>query len=219
MIDIEGVYDPSHPNDRLLLGMKGTMSEFELTLLRKRLVDGARSKAARGELRLAVPIGYVWEHGTSAPEIDPDRRVQDTIHRVFRLFDQLGSARQVHRHLCKNELGFPRPIDGKRLGQIRWALPGYRNIISVLKNPFHAGAYAYGKSSARTQLVDGFMRKTYGHDRPREDWSVLLREHHQGYIDWETFERNQCRIARNAHRKKSGSPKNPAEEAERFCRD
>jgi len=207
VIDIEGVYDPTHPNDRLLLGMKGTMSEFELTLLRKRLVDGARSKAARGELRLPVPIGYVWEHDASTPELDPDRRVQDTIHRVFRLFDQLGSARQVHRHLCKNELGFPRPADGRRLGQIRWALPAYRNIISVLKNPFYAGAYAYGKSSARTQLVDGFMRKTYGHDRPREDWSVLLHEHHQGYIDWETFERNQHRIARNAYRKKSGSPK------------
>ncbi len=207
VIDVEGVYDPSHPNDRLLLGMKGTMSEFELSLLRKRLVEGAQLKAARGELRLQVPVGYVWEHGAKAPVIDPDRRVQDAVHRVFRLFEQLGSARQVHRHLCANELLFPRPADGRRLEQLRWALPGYRNIISVLKNPFYAGAYAYGKSSVRTQVVDGQVRKTYGHDRAREQWSVLLRDHHPGYIDWDAFERNQERIARNAYRKKSGSPK------------
>lgn len=207
VIDVEGIYDPSHPNDRLLLGMKGTMSEFELTLLRKRLVEGAQLKAARGELRLAVPIGYVWEHGAKAPEIDPDRRVQDAIHRVFHLFEQLGSARQVHRHLCANGLLFPRPADGRTLVQLHWGLPGYRNVISVLRNPFYAGAYAYGKSSVRTRIVDNHVRKTYGHNRAREEWSVLLRDHHPGYIDWNVFEHNQERIARNAYRKKSGSPK------------
>lgn len=206
VIDGEGAYDPAHPNDRLLLGMKGTMSEFELTLLRRRLVDGALAKAQRGELRISVPVGYLWPHG-GAPEIDPDRRVQDAIHRVFRLFERLGSARQVHRHLCAEEILFPRPANGKHLDSLRWARPGYRNIVSVLRNPFYAGAYAYGKSSVRTSLVEGRVRKTYGHDRPIDEWTVLIKDHHEGYIDWRTYERIQERLARNTFCKKAGSAK------------
>lgn len=206
VIDVEGAYDPSHPNDRLLLGLKGTMSEFELTLLRRRLVDGARQKAQRGELRLPVPTGYRWEHGAE-PVLDPDRRVQDAIRRVFRLFERLGSARQVHRYLCDRDILFPRPADGKHQDATRWAIPGYRNIISVLRNPFYAGAYAYGKSEVRTTVVQGRARKSYGHDRPMDQWTVLLQEHHEGYVDWTTFERNQHKLATNTFCRKAGGAK------------
>jgi len=206
VFDGEGVYDPAVPNDRLLLGLKGTMSEFELTLMRRRLIEGAREKAKRGEFRIPVPIGYLWSRETGL-ELDPDRRVQDAIHTVFGLFDRLQSGRQVHKHLCREGLLFPRPADGKRLDSLRWSLPAYRNVISVLQNPFYAGAYAYGKSSHRTTLVGGRPTKTYGHGRPQSEWMVLLRDHHAGYIDWATFERNQERLRRNSYRKPAGSAK------------
>jgi DNA invertase Pin-like site-specific DNA recombinase len=206
VIDVQGTYDPSYPNDRLLLGLQGTMSEFELTLMRRRLVEGAQAKAKRGEFRLTVPIGYLWSHDT-ALELDPDRRIQDAIRTVFRLFERFESARQVHQHMCSERLLFPRPVDGKRLVAMRWIAPAYRNVISVLQNPFYAGAYAYGKSISRTTLVDGRIAKTYGHARPMSDWTVLLRDHHAGYITWQEFERNQERLRRNAHRKPAGAPK------------
>lgn len=124
VFDVDGVYDPSHPNDRLLLGLKGTMSEFELTIMRRRLLDAALAKARRGELRFGVPIGLVWEHGGKI-ELDPDRRIQDALRTVFRLFDRLGSARKVLLRMHADGLLFPRPADGKRLtrGQIEWRPP------------------------------------------------------------------------------------------------
>ncbi|QRK08604.1 recombinase family protein [Archangium violaceum] len=207
VVDGDGAYDPSVPNDRLLLGLKGTISEFELTLMRRRLVDGAQAKARRGELHIPVPVGYLWSHDT-ALEMDPDRRVQEAIRTVFRLFERLESARQVHLHMCRERHLFPRPSDGKRLGTPRcWTPPAYRNIISVLQNPFYAGVYAYGKSAQRTQLVEGRLAKSYGHPRPMQQWTVLLRDHHAGYISWEEFERNQERLRRNAHRRRAGSAK------------
>jgi len=206
VIDGDGVYDPGMPNDRLLLGLKGTMSEFELTLMRRRLVEGAQAKAKRGEFRIRVPIGYLWS-GDTGLEMDPDRRVQDAIRTVFRLFDRLESARQVHKHLCRDGVLFPRPVDAKRQRPLRWILPSYRNVISLLQNPFYAGAYAYGKTTHRTSLVGGRLSKSYGHERPMSEWAVLLRDHHAGYIGWDAFERNQERIRRNAYRKPAGGPK------------
>jgi DNA invertase Pin-like site-specific DNA recombinase len=204
VIDLDGIYDPSVPNDRLLLGLKGTMSEFELTLMRRRLVEGVEAKAQRGEYRLAVPVGYLWTRATGL-ELDPDRRVQDAIRTVFRLFDRFESARQVLLHMVRDGIRFPRP--GNRHGPLQWLAPVYRNIISVLQNPFYAGAYAYGKSTHRTTLVEGRLTKTYGHDRPMAAWRVLLRDHHAGYIPWTDFERNQERLRRNAFRKPAGGAK------------
>jgi DNA invertase Pin-like site-specific DNA recombinase len=207
VVDGDGVYDPSVPNDRLLLGLKGTMSEFELTLMRRRLVEGAQAKAKRGEFRIPVPIGYLWSLDTGL-EMDPDRRVQDAIRTVFRLFSRFESARQVHHHMCREGMLFPRPADAKRSpGPIRWIKPAYRNVVSVLQNPFYAGAYAYGKSSCRTKLVEGRLTKSYGHSRPMSAWTVLLRDHHAGYVTWDDFEHAQERLRRNAHRKPAGSPK------------
>jgi len=208
VIDGEAVYDPSLPNDRLLLGLKGTMSEFELTVLRRRLLDAAIAKARRGELRMPVPVGYVWSRETGLV-LDPDRRVQDAVGVVFRLFERLGSARQVLLHMSRRQVLFPRPSDGKQMTSVGWCWrPAcYRNVISVLQNPFYAGAYAYGKSSVRTKIVEGSVRKSYGHARPMEQWTVLLRDHHDAYIPWDQFERNQVRLARNSFSKPAGSAK------------
>ena len=198
VIDLDGVYDPCRPNDRLLLGMKGSISEFELGVLRARMLDAARAKARRGELRISVPIGYIW-HREVGLGLDPNRRIQEAIRLIFSRFRELGSARQVLLSMAKDQIHFPRPSDGKKLVAFEWLPIRYRNVISVLKNPFYAGAYAYGKSEQRTAIVDGRLRKTYGHGKPLEACEVLLKDHHEGYIDWVEFERNQRQLAANAY--------------------
>jgi DNA invertase Pin-like site-specific DNA recombinase len=204
VIDLDGVYNPCRPNDRLLLGMKGSISEFELGVLRSRMLDAARSKARRGELRISVPIGYIW-HRDIGLGLDPDLRVQEVTRQIFRRFRELGSARQVHLALKVEQLHFPRPSDGKRMTTFDWTPIRYRNVISVLKNPFYAGVYAYGKSVNRTQIVAGRARKTYGHHRPLQDCEILLKDHHEGYIDWDEFERNQKQLAANAYGRRDGA--------------
>jgi hypothetical protein len=134
-----------------LLGLKGTMSEFELSLIRKRLVDAAVAKARRGELRIGVPVGYVWSRDEGLM-MAPDRRIQDVIRTIFRLFERLGSATQVLRHMRREGLLFPRPADGRNSPQLVWRAPAYRNIIAVLQNPFYAGAYAYGSRRSKQTL-------------------------------------------------------------------
>ena len=203
VIDHDGIYDPRHPNDRLLLGMKGTISEFELGVLRARMYDAARAKAARGELRISVPIGYVWDQQIGLG-LDPDLRVQEAVRQVFARFRELGSARQVLLALTEEEVCFPRPSDGRSMVSFDWTPIRYRNVLSLLKNPFYAGAYCYGKSQVQTEIVDGHVRKSYGRRKPMEEWEVLLKDHHEGYIDWAEFERNQHQISNNAFRKAGG---------------
>src|SRR5881396_271678 len=145
VIDMDGIYDPCRPNDRLLLGMKGSISEFELGVLRARMLDAARAKARRGELRLSVPFGYIW-HREVGLGLDPDLRLQEVIRLIFARFRKLGSARQVLLSMSADQLHFPRPSDGKKLVSFDWTPIRYRSVISVLKNPFYAGAYVYGKS-------------------------------------------------------------------------
>src|SRR5215813_11505797 len=198
VIDLDGVYDPCRPNDRLLLGMKGSISEFELGVLRARMLDAARAKARRGELRISVPIGYVW-HREIGLGFDPDLRIQEVVRLIFARFRQLGSARQAFLSMLGEQVHFPRPSDGKKLVAFEWTPIRYRNVISVLKNPFYAGAYAYGKSKQRTTIVDGRLRKTYGHGKPLEACEVPLKDQHEGYIDWAEFERNQRQLAANAY--------------------
>jgi len=204
VIDMDGVYDPSSANDRLLLGMKGSISEFELSVLRARMIDALRAKARRGELRIPVPIGYVW-HREIGLGLDPDVRVQEVIRQIFTRFRELGSARQVLVSMTAGQVHFPRPSDGKRMVAFNWTPICYRNVIGVLKNPFYAGGYVYGKSEKRTAIVDGRPRKTYGHDKPLDECEVLLKDHHEGYIDWAEFERNQKQLAANAYRQVVGA--------------
>src|ERR1700730_980605 len=204
VIDLDGVYDPCRPNDRLLLGMKGSISEFELGVMRARMFDAVRAKARRGELRISVPIGYIW-HREIGLGFDPDLRIQEAVRSIFARFRELGSARQVLLSMTADQVHFPRPSDGKKLVAFDWTPIRYRNVISVLKNPFYAGVYAYGKSEKRTEIIDGRPRKTYGHGKPLEDWEVLLKDHHDGYVDWAEFERNQKQLAVNAYGKAGGA--------------
>ena len=204
VIDLDGVYDPCRPNDRLLLGMKGSISEFELGVLRARMFEAARAKAHRGELRISVPIGYIW-HREIGLGFDPDMRLQEAIRLIFERFRKLGSARQVLLSMAADGVHFPRPSDGKKMVSFDWTPIRYRNVISVLKNPFYAGVYAYGKSEKRTTLVEGRLRKTYKHGKPVDRWDVMLKEHHEAYIDWAEFERNQKQLAVNAYGRVGGA--------------
>src|SRR5260370_25534675 len=200
VIDLDGVYDPCRPNDRLLLGRKGSISEFELGVLRARMLDAARAKARRGELRISVRIGYRWYREIGLG-FDPNLRIQEVVRLIFTRFRQLGSAREVLLAMLAEQTHFPRPSDGKKLIFFEWTPIRYCNVISVLKNPFYAGAFAYGKGEKRTEIVDGRARKSYGHRKPLEEWEVLLKEHHECYIDWAGFERNQKQLAVNAYGK------------------
>jgi DNA invertase Pin-like site-specific DNA recombinase len=198
VIDLDGVYDPCRPNDRLLLGMKGSISEFELGVIRSRMYEAARSKAKRGELRISMPIGYTWDRHVGLG-LDPDLRLQEVIRLVFQKFRELGSARQVLLWMASQNIHFPYPSNGRTLTSFEWRSIRYRNVISILKNPFYAGVYAYGKSEKRTAIVDGRARKSYGHRRPMDAWEVFIKDHHQGYIDWAEYERNQALLAGNAY--------------------
>jgi DNA invertase Pin-like site-specific DNA recombinase len=198
VIDLDGVYDPCLPNDRLLLGMKGSISEFELGIIRTRMYEAARSKAKRGELRISIPIGYTWDrHVGLGP--DPDRRLQEVIRLVFLKLRELGSARQVLLWMASQNIHFPYPSNGRTLTSFEWRPIRYRNVISVLKNPFYAGVYAYGKSEKRTAIIDGRARKSYGHRKPMDAWEVFIKDHHEGYISWAEYERNQAMLAGNAY--------------------
>jgi excisionase family DNA binding protein len=204
VIDMDGVYDPCRPNDRLLLGMKGSISEFELGVLRARMVDAARAKARRGELRIAVPVGFVW-HREVGPSFDPDLRLQEVIRLIFARFREFGSARQTLLSLRADQVHFPRPSNGKKSVAFEWTPIRYRTVLSVLKNPFYAGAYAYGKSEKRTEIVDGRARKSRGRGKPLAECEVLLKDHHEGYIDWAEFERNQKQLSANNYAKVGGA--------------
>ena len=137
--------------------------------------------------------------------MDPDIRLQETIRLIFERFRKLGSARQVMLSLATEQVHFPRPSDGKKMVSFDWTPIRYRNVISVLKNPFYAGVYVYGKTEKRTTLVDGRLRKTYKHGKPVDQWDVMLKDHHEAYIDWAEFERNQKQLAFNAYGKVDGA--------------
>jgi DNA invertase Pin-like site-specific DNA recombinase len=199
VIDPDGAYDPRLMNDRLLLGLKGTMSEYELGLLRQRGNAARDAKAKRGELRFCLPAGYCWSE-LGRPEIDPDARVAEAVRLVFRKFDELGSARQVALWFVDAKLTLPSVRHGTGHHRIDWVEPNYGGILRLLQNPIYAGAYVFGRREHRTRIVDGRAIKSDGHLRPRERWGVLLRDHHPGYISWEQFERNQTEMSENAHR-------------------
>jgi DNA invertase Pin-like site-specific DNA recombinase len=198
-VDPEGIYDPRVINDRLVLGLRGTMSEFELSIMRDRMFKASRQKAQRGELRFCLPVGLCW--GVNNIELDADVRVQNGVHLVFRKFQELGSARQVLLWFREQQIALPAISYGDGTRHICWKLPLYSSILGILTNPMYAGAYAFGRTEARTQVLAGRARQTSGHQKPREEWTVLIRDHHPGYISWERFELNQNTVAENAHMK------------------
>jgi len=193
--DSDGVYHPALFNDRLLLGLKGTMSEAELHVLRARLDGGIRNKAARGELRRGLPVGFVWGEGDGEILFHPDEAVTGAIRTVFERFAEFGSARRVWLWFRSEKLPFPLQ-DGPG-GQVRWVAPTYTAIHHILTNPVYAGAYAYGKSRSERYVDEhGAVKKRMRH-LPLEQWAVLLPEHHPGFIDWATFQANQARLDSN----------------------
>jgi DNA invertase Pin-like site-specific DNA recombinase len=201
VVDADGVYDPRWINDRLLLGLKGTMSEYELSLLRQRGLAARDSKAGRGELRVQLPPGYAWDE-LGRIEMDPDERVRAYIELVFRKFRETGSARQVFLWLRRSQMPAPVVRQSARGRHILWQPVAYHNVKLILSHPVYAGAYVFGRRSYRTQIVEGRAQKTQGHLKPIEQWNVLLRDHHPGYITWEQFEANRRMIEENAHMKK-----------------
>jgi DNA invertase Pin-like site-specific DNA recombinase len=199
VVDPEGIYDPRIINDRLVLGLRGTMSEFELSIMRDRMFKASRQKAQRGELRFCLPVGFYW--GVKQIELDADVRVQNAVRLVLQKFQEVGSARQVLFWFREQQITLPTIGYGEGGPHTCWKLPVYNSILAILTNPLYAGAYAFGRTEARTQVVAGRARRTAGHSKPREQWTVLIRDHHPGYISWERFELNQQMLAENAHMK------------------
>jgi excisionase family DNA binding protein len=201
IVDEDGTYDPRQPNDRLLLGMKGTMSELELSILRQRSFEALKQKAKRGELFLTVAVGYVKVRHDRI-EKDPDRRVQEALQLVFRKFAEFQSIRQVHLWLRHERIVLPavnyRADRGRR---IDWKLPVYNTVHHILTNPIYAGAYAFGRTGSRVSIENGRKRVVRGFRKERQEWEVLLVDHHEGYLSWSEFERNQRLIADNANSK------------------
>jgi DNA invertase Pin-like site-specific DNA recombinase len=197
--DSDGIYHPALFNDRLLLGLKGTMSEAELHIIRARLDGGIRNKAARGELRRGLPVGFVWGESDGEVVFHPDAAVTRAIHAVFERFIEYGSARRVWLWFRSESLPFPLQ-DGPH-GQIRWVSPTYTAIHHILTNPVYAGAYAYGKTRCQRYVDEhGTVRKRMRH-LPISQWAVLIPNHHPGFIDWATFHANQARLDSNTRPK------------------
>lgn len=193
--DADGLYHPALFNDRLLLGLKGAMSEAELHVLRARLDGGKRSKAMRGELRRGLPVGFVSGEADGEILFHPDESVVQAVRMVFARFAELGSARRVWKWFCDQGLKFPRR-QGEH-GEVQWTDPQYSAIYGVLASPIYAGAYVYGRTHQERVLDEtGAGRKRVRH-LAREHWPVVIRDHHQGYIDWRTWEANRQRMEQN----------------------
>ncbi len=194
ILDEDGVYDPAHFNDRLLLGLKGTMSEAELHVLRARLRGGILNKARRGELRCRLPVGLVYDAG-GAVVLDPDKHVQETVHLFFQTFARTGAAHATIKHFRQQGLLFPsRAAAGEHKGELVWTPLSLGRASSMLHNPWYAGAYAYGRSRVRRQ-PDGRVR----HQRlPTDQWQVLIRDAHPAYISWQQYEHIEQRLRASA---------------------
>ncbi|MGA8708414.1 MAG: recombinase family protein [Steroidobacteraceae bacterium] len=194
LIDQEMVYAPRASNDRLLLGLKGSLNEYELDLLRQRSLEARRAMAKRGELIVTAPVGFrkSEEHRL---EKDPDRRVQEAIRLVFDQFERIGSVRQTL--LWFHEHGLELPCVTPR-GEVRWKRPIYGTVYQLLTNPAYGGAYAYGKTERGTRYEAGIERKNDRH-KPRDQWLALIPGTHEGYVEWERYERIQRAIHGNLH--------------------
>jgi len=194
ILDEDGIYDPANFNDRLLLGLKGTMSEAELHFLKARMRGGMLNKARRGELEMPPPVGLVYRDD-GVLILDPDTEVQTAMRLVFETFERTGSAMQTVKLFHDQGLRFPRRIrKGVNKGELHWVRAGHPRILQVLHNPRYAGAFVYGRVRTR-HLPDG---KHSTRKVPRSEWQFVIPGTHVGYITWEQFEANQKRLAENA---------------------
>jgi DNA invertase Pin-like site-specific DNA recombinase len=192
--DEDGVYDPGHFNDRLLLGLKGTMSEAELHVLKARLQGGIRNKARRGELPVPLPVGFVYD-AAGAVTLDPDRQIQSAVRMIFDTFRQVKSATATVRRFQREGLQFPRRPRGN-LGkdELSWGPLEHFRVLQILHNPRYAGAFVFGRTRvART----ADLKSTTHVQVARNEWMALIQDAHVGYITWEEFERNQANLKEN----------------------
>jgi DNA invertase Pin-like site-specific DNA recombinase len=192
--DEDGVYDPAHFNDRLLLGLKGTMSDAELHVLKARLQGGIRNKARRGELTVPLPLGFVYDAAGSVT-LDPDRQIQNAVRMIFDTFRQVSSATAVVRRFQREGLPFPRRARASGgADEVSWGPLEHFRVLQILHNPRYTGAFVFGRTrSART----ADLKSTTQVQVAQKDWMVLIREAHAGYISWEEFERNQVTLKQN----------------------
>jgi DNA invertase Pin-like site-specific DNA recombinase len=206
LIDQETVYAPRQGNDRLLLGLKGSLNEYELDLLRARAVEARQEKARRGELLIAAPVGFLKTEEQHL-EKNPDRRVQEAILLVYRKFRELGSARQTLLWFLEENLQLPvRRPDGTTI----WRRPNYPTLYRFLTNPAYGGAYAYGKTETTVSYADGQSRQKHRRKRP-EQWLALIPQRHEGYISWDEFQSIQQTLADNVQgRQRRGAAKRGA---------
>jgi len=200
IIDEDGIHDSRLVNDRLLLGLKGTFSELELSLFRQRSREALRLKATRGDLYTTVATGY--RRGADGRlEQDPDRRVREALALVFRKFREAGSVRQLALWLRQEGIDLPITVAGPHGRAVQWQPAHYSLVHRILTNPVYAGAYVYGRTGSRVRFEDGRKVVTYGIARRPDEWEVVIRDHHDGYITWEEYDRNQKVIADNANMK------------------
>jgi DNA invertase Pin-like site-specific DNA recombinase len=196
ILDEDGIYDPGHFNDRLLLGLKGTMSEAELHLLRARLIGGQLNKARRGDLWMKPPIGFVYD-SSGRVVFDPDQQVQRGVRLLFETFRQTGSALRVVHHFKTEGVLWPRRItSGVRAGELFFGPLEHSRVLGILHNPRYTGAFVYGRTRQRKVIIAGQLRYRR---LKREEWSVFLPNMHPGYISWEEFESNQTKLLANAN--------------------
>jgi len=200
LIDADGIYDPTQINDRLVLGMIGTMNEIEVATFRQRAQAALTEKAKRGELFRRVAIGYV-RNLNNRIEKDPDQRVRTAIDLVFRKFAEFASARGLYFWLCQQQIQLPSISGAMSARTIIWKPARYHALLSLLKNPIYAGVYAYGRSKATVQLEKGRKRIVRCKHHHHEQWTVHIPDHHEGYISWDVYRSNQALIANNANAK------------------
>lgn len=210
ILDEEGIYEPAHFNDRLLLGLKGTMSEAELHVLRSRMRGGIENKARRGELKVPLPVGLVYD-ARDHVVIDPDLQVQQSIHSVFATFARVGTAAGTVRHFANEELLFPRRFrSGPNKGALGWGALTLHRLVNILRNPRYAGAYAFGRTRQRL----GPDQRRHLEKVPRAEWLVLIPDAHAGYVTWdrhlEILERLQANASANGSNRRTPPREGPA---------
>jgi DNA invertase Pin-like site-specific DNA recombinase len=206
ILDEDGLYDPSQFNDRLLLGLKGTISEAELHVLRARLRGGILNKARRGELKNPLPVGVVYD-AQGRVVLDPDRQVQDSLRLLFATYERTGSCSATVKHFRRQGLLFPRRLrHGLRKGELVWGTLVHSRVLQVLHNPRYAGAFFHG----RTRSCRNLNGRSSSRRLPPDQWHALLPETHAGYITWDQYKRNQQILRENAqahgHDRRHGPP-------------
>ena len=208
ILDEDGIYDPSHFNDRMLLGLKGTMSEAELHVLKARLRGGIINKAKRGELKVPLPIGLIYNVHNKVI-LDPNKQIQKALTYFFETFKRTGSACATVREFHRQEVLFPRRLhSGSNKGELIWGEIEHRRALQILHNPRYAGAFVFGRTRNNSQVNGNYSR----HEVPQEEWQIVIPGFHDGYIDWETYNDNQQKLLSNAYAFGEDRKKGPARE-------